>query len=43
MTKVGGLLTGSEKALAIGAISVMSLLPVVEMVARRLGLTGIPG
>ena len=43
MTKVGGLLTGSEKALAIGAISVMSLLPVVEMVARLLGLTGIPG
>ena len=43
MTRVGGLLTGSEKALAIGAISVMSLLPVVEMVARLLGLTGIPG
>jgi len=43
MTRVGGLLTGSEKALAIAAISVMSLLPVVEMVARLLGLTGIPG
>src|SRR5271157_1316725 len=43
MTKVGGLLTGFEKALAVGAISVMSLLPVVEMVARPLGLTGIPG
>jgi tripartite ATP-independent transporter DctM subunit len=43
MTRVWRALGGSEKALAIGAISVMSLLPVVEMVARALGLTGIPG
>jgi C4-dicarboxylate transporter, DctM subunit len=43
MTRVWRLLGGWEKALAIGAISIMSLLPVVEMVARLLGLTGIPG
>jgi tripartite ATP-independent transporter DctM subunit len=43
MTRVWRALGGGEKALAIGAISVMSLLPVVEMVARPLGLTGIPG
>jgi len=43
MTRIFRALGGSEKALAIGAISVMSLLPVVEMVARPLGLTGIPG
>src|ERR1039458_8185400 len=43
MTRVWRALGSGEKALAIGAISVMSLLPVVEMVARLLGLTGIPG
>ncbi len=43
MTRVWRILGGWEHALAIGAISVMSLLPVVEMVARLLGLTGIPG
>jgi C4-dicarboxylate transporter DctM subunit len=43
MKRVWRALGGWERALAIGAISVMSLLPVVEMVARLLGLTGIPG
>ncbi|MGA3019827.1 MAG: TRAP transporter large permease subunit [Bryobacteraceae bacterium] len=43
MTRIFRALGSGEKALAIGAISVMSLLPVVEMVARLLGLTGIPG
>jgi tripartite ATP-independent transporter DctM subunit len=43
MTRIWRALGNSEKALAIAAISVMSLLPVVEMVARLLGLTGIPG
>jgi C4-dicarboxylate transporter DctM subunit len=43
MTRVWRLLGGWERALAIGAISLMSVLPVVEMVARLLGLTGIPG
>src|ERR1017187_1143394 len=43
MTRLWRALGGGEKALAIGAISVMSLLPVVEMVARLLGSSGIPG
>jgi C4-dicarboxylate transporter, DctM subunit len=43
MTRVWRTLESWEKALAIGAISAMSLLPVVEMVARLLGLSGIPG
>jgi tripartite ATP-independent transporter DctM subunit len=37
------LLGGSEKALAIGAISLMSLLPVVEMATRLVGWQGVPG
>jgi C4-dicarboxylate transporter DctM subunit len=43
MTRVWRALGSGEKALAIAVISAMSLLPVVEMVARLLGLTGIPG
>ena len=43
MTRMWRALGSGEKALAIVAISAMSLLPVVEMVARLLGLTGIPG
>jgi C4-dicarboxylate transporter DctM subunit len=43
MTRVWRTLGGWEKAVAIGAISLMSLLPVIEMVARLLGLSGIPG
>ncbi len=43
MTRMWRALGSGEKALAIAAISAMSLLPVVEMVARLLGLTGIPG
>src|SRR5580704_17858744 len=43
MTHVWRTLGGWEKAVAIGAISVMSLLPVIEMVARLLGVSGIPG
>ena len=43
MTRMWRALGSGEKALAIAAISAMSLLPAVEMVARLLGLTGIPG
>jgi tripartite ATP-independent transporter DctM subunit len=43
MTRVWRALGRGEKALAIGAISVMALLPVIEMVCRPLGLSGIPG
>ena len=38
MTRVWRALGAGEKALAIAAISAMSLLPMVEMVARLLGL-----
>src|ERR1700685_2753236 len=43
MKREWGLLGGWGRALALWAISLMSVLPVVEMVARLLGLTGIPG
>ena len=43
MKPVWRLLGGSEKALAIGAISLMSLLPVVEMATRLVGWQGVPG
>jgi C4-dicarboxylate transporter DctM subunit len=43
MKRVWSALGSWERGLAIGAISVMSLLPVVDMVARLLGLSGIPG
>src|ERR1700683_2005958 len=43
MTRVWRTLGNWEKAVAIGAISAMSLLPVIEMVARLLGVGGIPG
>src|SRR3954469_78198 len=38
-----GILETSERGLAISAISLMSLLPVAELVSRQLGLRGLPG
>lgn len=43
MTRVWHILGGSEKALAIAAMSLMSLLPVIAMAARQTGMRGIPG
>lgn len=37
MTRVWHILGGSEKALAIAAMSLMSLLPVIAMAARQTG------
>ena len=43
MTRIWQILSGSEKALAIAAMSLMSLLPVVAMAARQAGMGGVPG
>ena len=43
MTQVWGLLRSGERALAVGALSLMSILPLVEMFTRLMGRGGIPG
>lgn len=43
MTKAIRFLGASERGLAILAISLMSVLPVVEVLSRQLGLNGLPG
>src|ERR1700722_11761365 len=43
MTRVWRTLGGWEQGVAIGAISLMALLPVSELVSRYVGLNGVPG
>src|SRR5450755_1257268 len=43
MTRAWRLLAGSEKAAAILAISLSSLLPLIAMAARLAGVRGVPG
>jgi len=43
MNRLGRLLGVSEKTLAVAAISLASILPVIAMVTKQLGTAGIPG
>jgi C4-dicarboxylate transporter DctM subunit len=43
MKKAAHFLGTGEKALSIAAISLMAVLPVAELIARRTGMNGVPG